>query len=305
MEQPLAYLDGRFLPAPQAALSLADAGFVLGAAVAEQVRTFRGRLFRLEDHLERLWRSLAIVGTDPGMSRGDVAQIARELAERNHRLLDPDDDLGLSIFVTPGPYPAYAEAGAARGPTVGLHTYPLPFRLWARTYREGQSLRVTPVCQVGPECWPPELKCRSRMHYYLADRAAAAAEPGARALLLDREGFVTEASTANLLVYRRSEGLVSPPFERILHGISMDVVLELGRALGIPSARRGLREEDVAAADEVLLTSTPLCLAPVTRLNGLPVGAGRPGEVFRRLLAAWSVQVGVDIAAQAERFGGR
>ncbi len=67
----------------------------------------------------------------------------------------------------------------------------------------------------------------------------------------------------------------------------------------------GLRPEDVARADEVLLASTPVCLLPVTRLNGRPIGDGEPGEVFRRLLAAWSDLVGVDVSGQAKRFAGR
>ncbi len=305
MQQPQAYLNGEFLPAGSVSLSLIDSGFVLGAAVTEQLRTFGGRVYRLQAHLERLRRSLEIVRVDPAVSLEDLARIAQELVAHNHGLLDPGDDLGLSVFVTPGPYPAYAGDDVLPEPTVCLHTYPLPFRLWAGKYRAGQSLRVTSVRQVGPENWPAALKCRSRMHYFLADREAASVEPGARALLLDREGFVTEASTANLLIYRAEEGLVSPPCEHILHGISMDVALELAAELPIPALHRPLREQDVAPADEVLLTSTPLCLLPVTRFNGRPVGDGRPGEVFGRLLRAWSEAVGVDIAAQAERFSRR
>lgn len=128
---------------------------------------------------------------------------------------------------------------------------------------------------------------------------------GARALLLDREGFVTEASTANVLVFNSPEGLISPPSEKILRGISLAVVLELARELGISTVQRELRPEDVASADEVLLTSTPMCLLPVARFNNRPIGDGRPGEVFPRLLAAWSELAGIDIAAQAKRFAGR
>ena len=304
METPLAYFNGALVPASSACLALTDTGFIQGTAVTEQLRTFGGRIFHLDEHLARLERSLRIVDVDPGISRRRFAEIAEELVDHNHRLIEPGDDLGVSIFVTPGLYPGYSPPGPCR-PTVCLHTYPLQFRLWADKYRKGQALVVTRVRQVPAECWPPELKCRSRMHYYLADRQAATIEPGARALLLDMQGFVTEASTANLVIYRAEEGLVSPPKSKSLPGISMAQVFELAGRLQIDTSQRDLRPEDVAAADEAMLTSTPLCLLPVTRLNGQPIGDGAPGPVFHRLLSAWSDYVGVDIVAQAERFAGR
>lgn len=304
MDEPQAYLNGRFLPASRASLSLTDSGFVLGAAVAERVRTFAGKLFRLDDHLARLERSLEIVGVDPGMRREELAQLARELVARNYRLLATGDDLGLTIFVTPGPYPAQSSSGPAE-PTVCLHTQPLPFGLWARKYRTGQALVTTDVEQVSPKSWPPSLKCRSRMHYYLADRRAATIEPGARALLLDSAGRVVEASTANVMIFTTEGGLSSPLHDRVLQGISMAQVHELALAIGIPAARRELTPDDVAAAEEVLLTSTPFCLLAVTRFNGRPIGDGAPGRIFQQLLAAWNEVAGIDIVAQAGRFAQR
>ena len=308
MREPLAYLNGRWIPASAAVVPVGDAGFVLGAAVAEQLRTFGGKLFHLDDHLARLAHSLEIVGLQPGMTHEQLAEVAEELVARNHPLSASGDDLGLSIFLTPGIYPAYAacdKTGTAASPTVCLHTYPLPFHLWAAKYREGQVLVTTDIEQVPPQCWPAELKCRSRMHYYLADKQAAAGDPKARALLTDAQGFVTEASTANLLIYKAAEGLVSPPSAKILPGISLSVVVELARRFDIPWTQRDLTSEVVSSADEVLLTSTPMCLLPVTRMNDRPIGHGKPGAVFGRLLDAWSQMVGVDIVGQAERFARR
>lgn len=304
MEEAIAYLNGRFVPAASAAIPVTDAGFVLGAAVAEQVRTFGGTLFRFEEHLDRLEHSLQIVGIDPGVTRAELREIAHELVAANHRVLAAGDDLGLSIVVTPGLFPSYADAQVGT-PTVCLHTYALPFRLWAAKYRTGQSLRTTGVEQVSARSWPPHLKCRSRMHYYLADRQAAAAEPGARAVLLDREGFITEASTANLLLYRQAEGLLAPRSEKVLNGISLQATLQLARQMALPITHCDLSPDDLAAADEAFLTSTPVCILPVTRFNGQPIGSGSPGPVFGRLLGAWNRMVGLDIASQAERFSRR
>jgi branched-subunit amino acid aminotransferase/4-amino-4-deoxychorismate lyase len=218
--------------------------------VAEQLRTFGGKLFRLEMHLDRLARSLAIVGVDPGLAREELAQIASELAARNYKLLDPADDLGLTIFVTPGPNPGFAALAPHQGPTVCLHTQPIPFSAWAGKYETGDSLVITDVRQIPAACWPPELKCRSRMHYFLADREARQRQPGARALVLDERGMVTEASSANVLAYRRAEGLISPPAERILPGVTVAVVEELAGQHGIPFVHRELTPNDVALADE-------------------------------------------------------
>ncbi len=305
MPEPIAYLNAQWLPVSQAAVSVYDGGFVQGVTVAEQLRTFGGKLFQLDRHLDRLARSLAIVGVQPALVRADFAEIATELAAQNHKLLDPADDLGLSIFVTPGPYPAFAGYARHQGPTVGIHTQPLPFGSWAEKYETGDSLIATDIRQVPTDCWPAELKCRSRMHYYLADKQARERDPGSRALLIDERGFVTEASTANLLVYRERTGLVSPPRGRVLPGISMAVIQVLAGKLAIPFSERDLTKGDVAAADEVLLCSTSPCVWAVTRFDGRPIAAGRPGPICRQFQAAWSELVGIDIVAQAKRFAER
>jgi branched-chain amino acid aminotransferase len=287
------------------AVSVTDAGFMQGVTVAEQLRTFGGKLFRLDMHLARLRRSLDVVGVDPGLTDAEFTQIAGEIAAHNHKLLDPADDLGLTIFVTPGVYPLYAAGSLKPGPTIGIHTVPLPFGAWAAKYQTGESLVVTGVMQVPLACWPPELKCRSRMHYYLADKRAREIEPGARALLLNERGFVTEASTANILANRRSEGLISPPKEHILPGVTVAVIEELAGQLSIPFLHRDLTVDDIAAADEALLCSTSPCIWSVTRLNGQLIGDGRPGPIACRLQAAWNQMVGLDIEAQARRFANR
>ena len=276
----------------------------MGTTVAEQLRTFRGELFRLEDHLARLAESLRVIGVALDESTDRLASIARELAQHNHALLDPDDDLGLGVLVTPGGYAGYGPSDHP-SPTVLLHTYPLQFHLWQEKYDTGQSLVIPPTRQVPTDCWPSGLKCRSRMHYYLADREAQAREGGARALLLDHKSHVTEASTANVVVYRAAEGLISPPHGTVLPGISLAQALELAGQLGESVVQRNLTPDDLRTADEVFLTSTPLCLLPVVSLDGAPIGTGRPGNLYRRLLRAWNDVVGLDIAAQAQRFATR
>ena len=149
------------------------------------------------------------------------------------------------------------------------------------------------------------MKCRSRMHYFLADREVQIRRPGARALLLDEAGNVSETATANVIAYRQGEGLISPPRDRILPGISLATVVELAGRLQIPFVERDLSPADLASADEVLLSSTPSCLLPVTTFDGTPIGDGRPGPVFERLLSTWGNNVDINIAQQADHFSRR
>lgn len=302
MPEPLAYLNGRMLPASDVHLEIYDAGVVQGATVTETMRTFHHRLYRLEDHLDRLQQSLRCARFDLGMLIDDIARVVRELTEHNAKLLAPDDDLGLVLFVTAGPYPTYAAGNtAARGlaikPTICAHTFPLPFELWAEKMQRGVRLVTPSIRQIPPECLPPHLKCRSRMHFYLADQQAKLVDPDAVALLLDLEGNVRETSTANFLCVDDGS-IVSPPEEDVLPGISRLVVKTLAETLGVPFVEREFQVVHANNADEAFLASTPFCLMPVQSINGTPIGNGRPGEIYRRLLEAWSQEVQLDVLQQ-------
>lgn len=298
MSEPIAYFNGQMVPQSQAAVPIYDAGFVLGATVTEQLRTFGGRLFRPQQHWRRLARSLEIVGVESGVAFAELDKIAARLVEHNLSFDPPGGELGLGVFVTPGPYATLAGDAPLRT-TVCAYTYHLPFQRWAGAYEQGVTTVTSSVRQVPDDCWPAELKCRSRMHYYLADRQAAEQQPGARAILLDHDGNVSETSTANILLYRASEGLVSPPDDAILQGITLDFVSELAAGLGIAVQRRPIPAKEIETADEMLLLSTPSGILPAVQCDGRPIGSGMPGPVYQQLLAAFSESVWVDVAAQA------
>jgi branched-chain amino acid aminotransferase len=276
-------------------LPVGDAGFVLGATVTEQLRTFHGRLFLPEAHAERLGESLAIVGIDPGRPLPEVFAAAASVAAHNYAAAG--HDLGVVVFVTPGDLPAQ-HGGRGGPPRTIVHSFPLAFASWADSYESGVSLRSTSVRQVPDACWPVRAKVRSRLHYYLADREAHAVEPTARAVLLHLDGRVSETSTANVAVVRGTT-ITTPPADDALPGVSLQHARGIAAALGMAWATRSLSIDDLADADEILLTSTPSCILPATRFDGRPVGTGRPGPIYRTLLATWSDQVGLDIAAQA------
>ncbi len=295
-----AWLDGQFIPRAAFSVPAGDAGFVLGATVTEQLRTFGGRLFLPEPHARRLGDSLAAVGIEPRHPVDAMLAATAEVAAHNHRLFGdaaPPSDLGVVIFVTPGDQ-ASQHGGQSGLPRVGIHSFPLAFGMWADAYKQGVALRSVSVRQVPGDCWPLAAKVRSRLHYFLADREAASAEPGARAVLAHHDGRISETSTANVAIVTPA-GITVPPADDALPGVSLAFARTLALALGIPWHERSLTAVDLASADEILLTSTPNCMLPATRFDRRLVGTGEPGPVFRRLLAAWSEQVGIDIAAQA------
>jgi branched-subunit amino acid aminotransferase/4-amino-4-deoxychorismate lyase len=300
MSEPLVYLNGRTLPASQAHLAIYDAGIVLGATVTEMTRTFRHQPFRLDDHLRRLFRSLRYVQIDIGLTSGELAAISHDLLAHNARLLGEGDELGLIHFVTPGEYRTYAgSAGGAprQSPTVCVHTFPLPWELWADKLQHGAHVVTPSIRHVPPQCYDPKIKYRSRLHYFLADKEARNVDPAAVALLLDLDGNVTETSGSNFLIVEQG-ALVAPTLRNTLPGVSRRTVIELAGKLGVPCVERDFQVYDVMNADEAWLTSTPYCMLPAVRINGAAIGEGRPGPVFRQFLSAWGELVGVDIEQQ-------
>ena len=299
----LSFWNGELVTDAELLISVFDLGFVQGATVSEQLRTFGGKLFQFDEHMRRLRRSLQIVGI-VDLDIDALHAEAEVIVSHNHSLLQLGDDLGLTLLVTPGQNCVSAH-GDGPTPTVGIHTTPIPFHRWADKYVSGERLVVSSVRQIPANCWPAELKCRSRMHYFLADREAQRKEPGARALLLDQDGFLAEASTASVILFRAAEGIVAPMAEKVLPSVSVGVLKSLARQLAIEFVHRDITIDDVRSADEVFLSSTSPCVLPVVSVDGSQIGSGVSGPVFRKLIDAWNSLVGLDIAAQSVQFAVR
>jgi branched-subunit amino acid aminotransferase/4-amino-4-deoxychorismate lyase len=298
MSEPVAWWNGSFVPLSRVHLALNDAGFVFGATATDFCRTFRHRLFRLEAHLERFRQSCRLIRVPQPRTDAELAATAGELVRRNSPLLDPAQDLALVLFATPGEIGYYLGRPGGPGdaaPTLCLYTFPLRLERFARPFREGVHL-VTPESRYAlPAGVAAQAKQRSRLHWWLAEREVQERDPGAHALLLDAHGGLTETAAANVLLVR--QGKVLTPFRaQVLGGISLLVVEELCRELGIPFREQELTLNDCFEAEEAMLSSTPYCLVPVRQINGLAIPC--PGPVFGRLLQAWSEKVGMDIAAQ-------
>ena len=300
---PLVYLNGRFLPSAEAALPLHDAGFVMGATVTDFCRTYNRILFRWPDHLARFRRNCGTCFIPLPQTDAELTAIAEELIAHNGRLLTPGQELALITFATPGPIGYYLgePGGAGDGPpTLGMHTFPLPFARYRRFFEQGVTLVFAGNQAESPNrLLPLGVKHRSRLPWWIAERIVRDAThfpPHALALLSDAAGrTVTETAIGNFLLVRAGT-VVTPPRDRILNGVSLHVVEELCHALDIPFAEAEIPLAECVRAEEAILCGTAFGLAGVSRIQDGAIPW--PGSVCTRLLAAWSARVGVDIRRQ-------
>jgi branched-subunit amino acid aminotransferase/4-amino-4-deoxychorismate lyase len=308
MTAPLAYLNGRFVPFAEAGLPLHDAGFVSGATVVDNARTYGRKLFRWPDHLARFRRDCAACYIPLAATDADLTAVAEELVSRNAAFLPPDGEFQVVTFATPGPLGAYLGESANGPPTLGMVTYPVPAARNAQFMTEGVRLAVAGF--QGAADWhllPPRVKHRSRLFWHVAERtvndpASRFYNPGAVPVVLSEGGIGDTAIGAILVV---SRGAVHPPVtDTVQESITLKVVLELCRGLGIPvydSPPLDLRDFSqpveprdeqnvIGLATEVLLAGTGFGVAGV-REFALAAGVARaypwPGPVYARLRAAW------------------
>jgi branched-subunit amino acid aminotransferase/4-amino-4-deoxychorismate lyase len=317
MTSPLAYLNGRFLPFPEAALPLHDAGFVSGATVVDNARTFRHKLFRWTDHLARFRRDCVACYVPLDATDAHLAATAEELIAHNAGLLPSGGELQLVTFATPGPLSFYLGEANNSPPTLGMVTYPLPLTRYRRFFTEGVTLAVAGIQHSDPaDLLPPRVKHRSRMFWHVAERAindptSRFHSPGAVPVVLNRVGIADTAIGSILAV--AGDTVIRPVSGTVLDGISTQVIGELCGTAGLkcsdgpldfryfcrpldPSEAVGI----ASRASELLLAGTGFCVAGVRRFaNGKHVREyAWPGPVFGKLLAAWSDLVGVDVAKQ-------
>ena len=296
MQEPIAYLKGKFVPASECVLPIYDLGIVLGAAVTDFLRTFHQRPYRMEDHVQRFYRSCKYARIDPPVDLQESIDISEKLLAENSRLL-PGVELGLIYYMTAGENTVYAGASGVPSqltPTYVQHTFPMQFHLWRNTFLHGVHC-VTPA----PRHWPPQclsskIKNRNRLHMWIGEREVQAVDKSAMPLFLDIDGNVTETGGSNFVIFRDGQ-VVSPHRKNILWGISLTVLAEICAEMDIPFVEADIQTYDIVNADEAWIPTTPFCLGPVVRINGVPIGDGRPGPMWRKILDRWSEIVEKDI----------
>lgn len=295
------YINGDYFLPDDAKISIFDAAVMLGDTVTESTRTFCHQPFKLEEHIDRLYKSLKVTRIDPGMTSAEMMALTLEVLAKNLPHVPVDEDVWIVHNISRGRSVAGADPTKQRSvATVIIFTQPMILVDWARFYQEGCHA-VTPMSRaIPPQALDARIKNRSRMAYTLAEMEVKLVDPQAQGILLDIDGNVAENKGGNFFIV--SEGVLKTPTTRnALTGMSRATVLELAAELEIPTEVTDFQLYDIYTADEAFFTSTPYCMMPATRINGLPVGDGQVGNITKRLLAAWSERVGMDIVGQAMR----
>ena len=291
--EPLIYLNGDIVEAADARISPFDRGFLWGDGVYEITPCFDGQLFRLGDHLDRLYRSLRYVRIDPGMDQAAMEAATLAALEANAQRLEPGGMYRVGHWVTRGVDSKSISALTAGSATVMIFFRQADVGAIARDQARGVRLSVTATRRNPPECIEARAKVTSKMNQILAELDAASND--ALSLMLDIHGNVAENSSANFFIVR--DGTVSTPPERnILEGVTRKVVFELCERLNIPFEERDFTMYDVSQAEECFLTSSAICAMPVREIDSFKPSLALPGPVTTQLIATFAAETGFDFA---------
>jgi branched-chain amino acid aminotransferase len=296
--QRIAYFNGRFVPESQVLVPFRDRGFKYGDAVFDTTRTFGHRVFKLAEHVDRLYRSLRYLRIDPGIAPAELVAITEEVLRQNLVLLGPDEDYWVSQRISRGLDAAAREVWPQTGATVIVECLPLPLRDRARLYRDGIRVVTPAVRRTAPEAISPRAKTHNYLNVVLGDLEAKSRDPEAWAVLLDANGHLAEGIGSNIFLVQ--DGVIRTPREEfVLAGISRATVIDLAKEAGLSVVEKDLDLFDAYGADEAFLTSTSLCICPVQSVNGVVPRSGTvPGPVTRQLTDAYRRFVDHDFVAQ-------
>ena len=297
MNERVAYVNGEIVPESKATISIRDRGFVLGDAVFDTTRTFGHEIFRLEQHLDRLFDSLRYMRIDPGMTKDDLSGLTMQVLDANLPLLADHDDYWVTQRFTRGSGISLGDPSTFE-PTVIIECLPLPLGERARLFRDGLAVVTPSIRRTPPQAMSPRAKMHNYINLVLADLEVKGQDPDAMAITLDINGNLCEGMGSNLFIVKAG-AVLTPQEQYVLAGISRDVTMELAEKEGIAVYQKDIDLFDAYTADEIFVTSTSFCVCPVSTVNGTRIDTGKvPGPITYQLQRAYSDLVGIDIVQQ-------
>jgi branched-chain amino acid aminotransferase len=275
----LIYIDGKYVPAEQASVSIFDHGFLYGDGVFEGIRAYGGRVFRLEEHVRRLYDSAQAIMLRVPISQEEMSEAILETLRKNNLkdgyirpiVTRGRGDLGLDPLKCPVPsiIIVAVEWGA----------------MYGDLYEKGLTAVTVTVRRNPPDTLPPNIKSLNYLNNIMA-KIEANIKGGNEAIILDSQGRISEGSGDNIFIIK--DGKIYTPYTiNNLKGITRDAVMELARAKGVPIIERDVGLFDLYTADEIFVTGTAAEVAPVARVDGRVIGDGKPGAVTREFMAAF------------------
>jgi branched-chain amino acid aminotransferase len=281
--EPVVYVNGAFVPQSQARISVLDHAVLYGDGIFETVFAWKRRIFKLEEHLDRAWRSMRAIALEPPMPRADMRALIVEAAARNGY-----EDAYIKWIVTRGVNgkPLMDPTGCV--PNLIILVQPYLRRASEDKLRRGLALKTVAWRRPAGDVLDAQIKSLNYLNLVLAKIEAKAA--GAEeALLLDAHGRLCEAAGWNILL-RHGKRLRTPRHD-ILFGITRETVMEIAPQAGLVASEDDLTLYDAYTADEMLLCSTAGGVLPVSSIDGRPVGEGRPGPGFEALHRAYDALI--------------
>ncbi|MEN1678736.1 MAG: branched-chain-amino-acid transaminase [Planctomycetota bacterium] len=278
------YLNGEFVPTGEAKVSVFDHGLLYGDGVFEGLRIYAGKVFRLEEHLRRLWDSAKAIRLTVPMTREAMADAVNETVRRNGltegyvRLVITRGEGTLGL----GPDGCNEPQVIIIAATIAL--YP------AEYYERGLEIITSSVIRNHPAALSPRIKSLNYLNNIMAKMEGMQAGC-VEAMMLNHKGEVAECTGDNLFIVRDGV-LKTPPLDAgILDGITRAVVIELATAAGIETHEVALTKHDVYVADECFLTGSAAEVVPVVKVDSREIGDGKPGKITRQLERAFKEHV--------------
>jgi branched-chain amino acid aminotransferase len=281
------WIDGKLHDKENAKISVFDHCLLYGDGVFEGIRLYDGCIFRLREHLERLWSSARYLCLHIPMTLDEMRDVVVETVRANQlrdgyiRLLVTrgEGDLGLNPLICPKPSVIVIAAN--------ITLYPAEF------YEKGLEIITVPTARVNTSAWNPRAKTCNYLNNIMAKIEAQSA--GAlEALMLDSNGYVVECTGDNIFLVKNKELITPPVYLGALRGITRDAIIEIAGKLGHTVKEEPFTRFEVFDADEAFLTGTAAEAIPVVKVDSRVIGNGKPGPVTRRLIEEFRKVVKTD-----------
>lgn len=278
--EPEVNVNGEFFPKSEAKISVFDHGLLYGDGVFEGIRSYNGLVFKLKEHLVRLYESAHTILLQIPMTQEQMTEQIIETLKRNALR-----DAYIRVVVTRGTGDLGLDPAKCKRPTYFIITdkivlYPESF------YRNGMEIITVPTVRNLPEAVNPAIKSLNYLNNILA-KIEAKNSNCAEALMLNRDGYVAECTGDNIFIVKKGILQTPPPYVGVLRGITRQAIMDLALRNDIPCQERVLTRHDLFNADEAFLTGTAAEVIPVTKIDGRTIGLGKPGKVTRKLLSAF------------------
>lgn len=275
------YIDGKFVPTPDAKITVFDHGLLYGDGVFEGIRAYNKRVFKLERHVERLYQSAKAIDLTIPHTQEEMVRLILETCRRN-RVVDGY----IRPIVTRGPGDLGLDPRkCTAGPSVIVIAQPKIALYPAGKYEKGLRLVTSSYRRVPPQSLSPSIKSLNYLNQIMA-RIEANQYGADEALMLDTQGHVSEASADNFFIVV-NHGVIAPPTQTNLPGVTRESVFEIAETLGIEAKEKPFTLYDVWAANEAFITGTAAEIGPVVEVDGRTIGDARPGKVTKRMMAAF------------------